>query len=158
MFTKIATGILWFFIIVGILFSLIAGGGACSQDGSFWWIAPVGIIATLLIATGMGVVVELANNVAKCKKYLKILAGDTSADPDEPSVIGNANNTLQKNDSGNENNTSQKNDNRLFKNLDITAQKSTAQTAYSASLWKCPECGEENDKYSLFCTKCGKHK
>lgn len=146
MFTKIATGILWFFIIVGILFSLIAGGGACSQDGSFWWIAPVGIIATLLIATGMGVVVELANNVAKCKKYLKILAGDTSADSDEPSVIGNANNT------------SQKNDNRLFKNLDITAQKSTAQTAYSASLWKCPECGEENDKYSLFCIKCGKHK
>lgn len=146
MFTKIATGILWFFIIVGILFSLIAGGGACSQDGSFWWIAPVGIIVTLLIATGVGVVVEMANNVAKCKKYLKILAGDTSADPDEPSVIGNANNT------------SQKNDNRLFKNLDITAQKSTAQTAYSASLWKCPECGEENDKYSLFCIKCGKHK
>lgn len=144
MFTNIAKGILWFFIIVGILFSLIAGGGACSQNGSFWWIAPAGIVVTLISCTAMGVVVELADNVAECKHYLRIIAnGGNVSEGEKPTTPANRSTGL-------------------FKNLDITAQTNTAPTAAQssslASLWKCPECGEENDKYSLFCVKCGKHK
>lgn len=141
MFTRISRVLLVLGIIAGVIFSIAAG---TSNDG-LGWIIPVGIIATLVIFSAFGMQVEMAENVAKCKRYLKHISGDISDDSDEDVAVRSASNAPQQKSSA------------LFKNLNITP--TAVQPDPSAPLfWTCPECGEENDKYSLFCIKCGKHK
>lgn len=152
MFTNIAKGILWFFVIVGVLFSLIAGGGTCAQDASFWWIAPVGIIATLLICTAMGVVVELANNVAHIRHFLD----GTNNQP----VVNAAAQPAQSigwtcPECGEVNDKYTRFCTKCGKKF---SQQSTENANNQSSIWKCPKCGAENDKNALYCKVCGKYK
>lgn len=74
MFTGISRVLLVLGIIAGVIFSIAVGA---SVDGMGWFVS-VGIIAMLVLFSAFGMQVEMAENIASCKKYIKRISRVTA--------------------------------------------------------------------------------
>lgn len=143
MFTKIAKAALWLSILGGIIASIAIG----SMDEGWGWFIPVGIISTFVIASGFGMLIEIAENIQESREHLYEIR----------SKMGGA---YGANSSNAANGAPQNYGNKNYANaaarLSAIANGGTPEPV--PDFWYCRSCGEKNDKLASSCKGCGKYK
>lgn len=131
MWTKIAKVSLVLFMIGGFVYSIILGS---TGDWALWWIMPIVWVLTFLSASVIGTVIEISEKASENQYMLDRLIGLVKNGGEEP-VSGNSRGSLLKrlsSDSPNDGN--------------------------AATPWRCPDCGEDNDKNAQYCKSCGRYR
>lgn len=128
MFTKISKALLWLFIIGGIIASIAAG----SSGKNMGWIIPVGIVGSFIAASGLGMMVEISENISRIA---------------ESSNRNCSNANIPRSDNGGAYNPT------------ATAARlsAIASGAVSPDFKVCENCGEHNDKLASVCKSCGNY-
>lgn len=157
MFTKVSKVILWIFVIGGVITSIAVG----SNEGMGWFI-PVGILATLVILSGIGMLIEMAENIEASREFLYEIASKTGG-------FYGANNSgrvystprTQNTEDANYNNAPQpqatvnKDYGSALSRLNAVANGGAAPVN---DFWYCTKCGEKNERLASICKGCGKYK
>lgn len=131
MFTKIAKVALWFFIIIGVIMSIVL---AVKMSG---WIAPVGCVVTFVLASSIGTIIEISEHTKKTNELLYRLTNSRGGAP-QTSTYGCA---------------PQNNYQGTVSKLSAIANGDTVN-----EFWYCTQCGEKNYGNTMICRGCGKYK
>ncbi len=133
MFTKICKGVLWLCIIGGCVLSISIG----SINSDFAWVIPVGILLSFVMASGLGMIIEISENIKACREHLSTItykSGSFSGRSPAPEAI--------------------------FKEPEETLSKPTAelyrQPQSIDEAQYCTQCGAKLTDGMNFCTQCGK--
>lgn len=129
MWTKIAKVSLVLFLIGGFIYSIILGSTA---DWSLWWIIPIGWILTFLSASTIGTVVEISDKASENQYMLEELTTLVKSRKKEPTVGSQV--------------------------LQSHISPSVPTNVYPSTPWRCPDCGESNDKHAQYCKNCGRYR
>ena len=146
MFTKISKVLLWIMVIGGVITSFAVG----SNDRMGWFI-PVGLIATLLILAGIGVVVEMADNILRSREILEEISRKMGSSYAPQGVSDNAPQAQSGSSYG-----SQAQVSGAISRLSAIANGASADAV--PDFGYCKQCGEKNDRLASICKGCGKYK
>lgn len=138
MFTKIAKVTLWFFIVIGVIMSVVLAVNLSSRGQNFWWIMPVGWIVTFVTASAFGTFVEISDHTRETNELLNRLTNSGGGAPQ----AGTYNGAPQNNYRG------------TVSKLSAIANGDTPNNDF----WYCTQCGEKNSGNSMVCRGCGKYK
>ncbi len=129
MWTKVTNFSLVIFLIAGFIYSIVL---ANSTGWVLWWIMPLGWVVTFLSASTIGTLIEISNKASENQELLvKII---TQLQSDGQSDASGSSSSL------------------------LSRLKSDVPSTGSAEPWRCPDCGEVNDKNATFCKSCGRYK
>lgn len=147
MFTKIAKVALWFFIVIGVIMSVVLAVSLSSGRQNFWWIMPVGWIVTFVTASAFGTFVEISEHTRKTNELLSELANFRGGAPQNVTSGG----APQTEAHGGAPQSSYQG---AVSRLSAIAKGDTPKDDF----WYCSKCGEKNPANSLTCRGCGKYK
>lgn len=148
MFTKISKVVLWIFIIGGVITSFAVG----SMEGMGWFI-PVGILSTLVLSSGIGMLIEMAENIEESRGFLYDIASKTGGSygavlPQSPSNQNLGGDIVP-----------QASVNKDYGNaLSRLSAVANGGTAPVNDFWYCKSCGEKNERLASCCKGCGKYR
>lgn len=141
MFTKIANGALGLGIAAGVIGSIFLGVNAGKNSNGFvgFIVFLLGCVVTLVASTGVGVIVEMANNILDCRNFLESIC--------------------QEKESGAKNNISKRESAPSYDLLKMHKEEHEKNTSNNQETqnryWNCPNCGEQNTAETRFCMHCG---
>lgn len=185
MFTKIANGILILGVAAGLIGSIFLGVSIGRTNWGIGFLTVlIGWVVTLVVFTGFGMLVEIANNINKSREYLGMLCGKApgtqtmSAPQAKPVPTWTCPHCQTKNSDDYHfctkcrtpkpaseeywycSKCGEKNESvRQYCMVCGAPQKGVKQIPVAPkNYWKCPQCGEMNDEFSYTCKKCGKSK
>lgn len=139
MWTKIAKAALVISIIGGVISSFILGA---QNHWGFWWMIPLGIGATLLSVSVIGVLIEISEKTSENERTLAIIL-------DRVREIKHTGNTAGSQPS---------NAGYAPKMSAVDRLASGADNSRASDFWKCKKCGEINGSNSTYCKGCGEYK
>lgn len=134
LFTKIAKGTLWAYIIIGIVASIITS----SVGNNHWWIAPVGIAITFVSSSICGTFVEISEHTYETKELLLRMNAESDVSDNKRAPAAKGNNQVESE-----------------MNKDRIAPQKVNDEAVPPRTWYCPNCGMQNHCNDLRCLRCG---
>lgn len=137
MFTKIAKVALWFFIVIGVIMSVVLAVSLSSGRQNFWWIMPVGWIVTFVTASAFGTFVEISEHTRKTNELLSELANFRGGAPQNVTSSGAPQNVTS---SG------------------VPQADANGDAPQKDDFWRCPQCNAKIPSFLAVCTRCGNHK
>lgn len=136
MFTKICKFMVWLWVIVGIIASIVIGTNQKDYYDDVTAVGYViifgGIISTIASAALLGMLVEISENISESRGYLY-------------EIKYKLNNSQQSGDA-------------TSNSYGSALSKLSAINNSSSEHWFCRECGTQNSRLSDTCKGCGKHK
>lgn len=142
MFTRLSKVVLWIGLIGCFIFSIMLGVSTQSEWG--FWVTLGGWVATLVIFSGFGMIVELANNIKDSRDYLENISRNG---------ITQSNNTTT-DTSASYNLTSPAKEIKSSDSKPPVANTNNTPKNVSYAPWECPKCGHSNLGSYKFCEDC----
>lgn len=155
MFTAISKAFLWIGVVAGIVASIMLGS---TVSGNGFWITLGCIVATLIIFSFYGMIVEISSNIKKSRKLLEEMSRNNGAQTNNVQPATNVSNVQQPVNTASVQPTV--NVASVQQPVTVTNVQQPVKVANStpSEPWVCPKCGHTNSGSYKYCEDCDARK